>query len=75
MFPNLGASGYLTADMVLGYGKHLRTHRTRMTYGKVKASLSLYIDYQLEHPDDGTTDDCESYIARHLDLFHEDEYA
>lgn len=75
MFPNLGGSGYLTAGMVLGYGKHLRTHRTRMTYGKVKASLSLYIKYQLEHPDDGTTDDCELYIARRMDLSHEDEYA
>ncbi|CAN9200058.1 unnamed protein product [Alternaria alternata] len=71
-FHDLCQSGYLTVDMVLGYGKHLRTHRTPMTLNKVKASISLYIDYQLDHPNDGTTEECESFMARKMQLYHVD---
>ncbi|CAN9383113.1 unnamed protein product [Alternaria alternata] len=70
MFTTLGQSGYLTVDMVLGYGKHLRTHQTPMTYNTLKASLSLYIQYQRNHPDGDTTDDCESHMASNMSLFH-----
>ncbi|CAN9444862.1 unnamed protein product [Alternaria alternata] len=70
MFTTLGQSGYLTIDMVLGYGKHLRTHQTPMTYNTLQASLSLYIQYQRNHPDGDTTDDCESHMASNMSLLH-----
>jgi len=72
MYTTLGQSGYLTVDMIMGYSKHLRTHQTPMTYNKLKASLSLYIQYQRNHPDGDTTDDCESHMASNMSLFHVD---
>ncbi|KAL1798089.1 hypothetical protein ACET3X_002126 [Alternaria dauci] len=72
MFPDFAQNGHLTPHTVFEYGTYLRKTQTRITYGKLKASLGLFMVYQQYHSEDGTIESCKEAIARVSLLFHQD---